>query len=274
MGSLDASIVIPVKNGMEFLAECLESCFSQETDYDFEIILVDDNSTDGTLAIAKTFEDDKRAPFKILNSPGSGISDALNFGIMASSATYIIRIDSDDKMQKTRVQEQINAANQNSNLVLLGSQIGLFGGNSIGKFPNHYPLTDSELRIALSEGCFFAHPAVLIRREALVHVNYYNPKLDGAEDYELWLLLASQGEIQNLESVLTQYRVHSGQFTSKYRTKSLMATAKVRVNFIFGRGRFNNRKKVLRSKISRFLMFRFLILEFFYFIVSKIRSRD
>jgi len=270
---LDASIIIPVRNGSRFIAECLESCLAQETEFQFEIILIDDNSTDNTLNIASDFSLQKKVPFRILRNAGSGISSALNLGIASSTAKYILRLDADDRMLKNRVQEQVQYAQDNPDLVLLGSQIRFIGEQAPNLTPNQYPLTDLDLRRALSKGCYFAHPSVLIRRLAIIDVGSYNSNMDGAEDYELWLLLCRIGSIENLDSVLTEYRIHPNQFTVSRKFDSLKATAKVRIFFILNIGRFNSSKKEFGKSISRSAMFKSLLQEIVIYTYSYLRSK-
>jgi glycosyltransferase involved in cell wall biosynthesis len=270
---LDASIIIPVKNGARYISECLESCFLQKTDYNFEIILVDDHSSDDTLHRAEQFKSSLKIPFKILRSRGNGISDALNTGIAESSAQFIIRIDADDRMKQDRVQSQVSYAQINPNLVLLGSQIEFIGDFNPKNKPNLYPSSDLDLRKKLSYGCFFAHPSVLIRKKILDQLGGYNSKMDGAEDYELWLLLSSYGTIENFNYVLTEYRVHPNQFTVSKRKKSLIATAKVRIFFILRLGRFRFRSKNNFSQISRINMSQALVSEFSRYLISLIKVK-
>ncbi len=270
---MDASIIIPVKNGARYISECLESCFLQKTDYSFEIILVDDHSSDETLYLAGQFKSSLNIPFRILHSRGNGISDALNTGIAESSAQFVIRIDADDKMKQDRVQSQVSYAQMHPNLVLLGSQIEFIGDfNPIDK-PNLYPQSDLELRKKLSYGCFFAHPSVLIRKRILDQLGGYNSKMDGAEDYELWLLLSSHGMIENFSYVLTEYRVHPNQFTVSKRKKSLVATAKVRIYYILRLGRFRSRNKNIFGRISKIRMSQALVSEFVGYLISLIKVK-
>ena len=273
MRKMDASVVIPVKNGSKFLRECLISCFSQVTEYSFEIILVDDHSTDETMSIASEFWNFKEGIFKALKNRGVGISDALNTGISASNAPYIIRLDADDVMKPHRIQKQISYIYQHPEVVLLGGQIDLISEAPINGEPNAYPCSDSSLRSFLSKGCFFAHPTVLFRKDAVEKIGGYNSKFDGAEDYELWLLLSQFGMMENLNEVLIDYRIHPNQFTVSKRRKSLIATARVRLSFILNVGRFGKTSGPRRHEISKISMVISLLIEFVHYLYREIRSK-
>jgi glycosyltransferase involved in cell wall biosynthesis len=270
---LDASIIIPVKNGSKFLRDCLLSCFAQETEYAIEIILVDDHSTDDTLLIASEFKKEGKVDFRVITNRGFGISEALNSGISASSADYIIRLDADDVMRPRRVQNQISYMHHHPSVILLGGQIEFLSEVPLDRAPNFYPCSDIALRETLSKGCFFAHPTVLFRKNFVDKVGGYNSNFDGAEDYELWLLLSRFGLIENLDEVLIDYRVHPDQFTVSKRRRSLVATTRVRIYYIFNLGRFRKTAGDPNNSISKYSMAVSLILEFIYFAYGQFRSK-
>lgn len=96
------SIVIPLFNKEKFIAETLHSVVLQSY-HDYEVIIVNDSSTDNSLAIAQTFEVDKR--FKVYTKLNGGVSDARNFGIEKAAGKYICFLDADDIWEKTYLQE-------------------------------------------------------------------------------------------------------------------------------------------------------------------------
>lgn len=258
---MDASILIPVKDAEDFISESLQSCLNQVTEYSFEIILVDDYCIDKTLEIANLVAKKANSLIRIIPNQGSGISEALNTGLHAAIGEFILRHDADDKMLPGRIQTQITYARANPKLTLLGGQISFIGAFNTHLRPNIYPTEDFELRKMLSRGCFFAHPTVLFRRADAIDIGGYNKHVDGAEDYELWLLLARLGQIRNLGEVLTEYRLHPLQVTVNKRKKSLISTTRVRLCFIFNLGRFLSIKNSNMPEISKFQMFFHLLIE-------------
>src|SRR5690606_2320269 len=96
------SIVLPVKNASKFIGECIESILSQ-TFIDFEVVVVDDGSTDRSIEIVNSFRSNK---IRILKNRGKGISNALNWGIKHAKGTLICRMDADDICYPSRLRLQ------------------------------------------------------------------------------------------------------------------------------------------------------------------------
>ena len=119
------SVVMPVHNRDQYLAQCLDSILNQTYSF-FELILIDDGSTDKTAKIIKKYmEKDKRIILISLPTNG-GISDAINIGIKEAKADIIVRVDSDDICIPTRFEKQVNYLNQHPKTGVLGSQLCLF----------------------------------------------------------------------------------------------------------------------------------------------------
>lgn len=262
--------MIPVRNAEEYLYDSIESVMGQECDFNFEVIVVDDNSTDDSFVIANRFAGQG---FKVLKSHGMGISDALNLGVQTSRGELIARHDADDIMLQGRLQSQFDFLYLHTDHVVLGGQIAFIGDFPKNLKPNHYPLTSNELEQWLPKGCFLAHPTVLFRKVAFIRVGGYRRSTDGAEDYDLWLRMSRLGKIANLNTVVTNYRIHENQVTNKKRLRTYFRTAKVRISWIL-----NLHHSVLRSsmnqhamKISKTKMLGFLLLESVYFVLSQIR---
>ena len=265
------SVVIPFKNAEKYLAESIESVINQKCNFSFEVIVVDDNSTDTSLNIAESFAGSVVLTHK---SNGVGISDALNLGVQQSKSDLIARHDADDIMQQGRLQSQFDFMLANPDHVLLGGQISYIG--EIGEFetPNYYPSTSDELESWLAKGCYLAHPTVVFRKDKFEEVGGYKRANDGAEDYDLWLRLSEVGKIANLEIVLTQYRKHNQQVTNKNWVRTHLRTLKVRLFWVFKIRKIcsPNSKNLNAMHISRLQTLKYLIIEIVYFSVTQIRS--
>ena len=265
------SVVIPFKNAEKYLAESIESVINQKCNFSFEVIVVDDNSTDTSLNIAESFAGSVVLTHK---SNGVGISDALNLGVQQSKSDLIARHDADDIMQQGRLQSQFDFMLANPDHVLLGGQISYIG--EIGEFetPNYYPSTSDELESWLAKGCYLAHPTVVFRKDKFEEVGGYKRGNDGAEDYDLWLRLSEVGKIANLEIVLTQYRKHNQQVTNKNWVRTHLRTLKVRLFWVFKIRNFfsPNSTKLNAMHISRMQILKYLIIEIVHFSVTQIRS--
>ena len=208
----DAVVVIPAKNSAKFLEESVISVINQKTSFSFGIYIVNDHSSDLTREIAKDMSD-RYENIQVIDSHGSGISDALNTGIRLANCTYIIRHDADDIMLEGRIQSQLKLLSLEKQYVVVGGQIEPFGVNPLPAV-NHYPLSDREIRRFSLFGNPFAHPTTSFRLDAVKTVGMYRSEWNGAEDYDLWIRLLRIGNGVNLPQLVTQYRVHSGQVTN------------------------------------------------------------
>lgn len=229
--SYDCSVVIPLKNGEKYIEEALNSCIEQQTQYIFEIIVCNDKSKDNSLNIVNNFID-KHPKFslKLINSSGSGIVEALNFGIENANSQIILRFDQDDLMSTARIQTQVKFMKSNSGVVLAGSQIKIFGERRIRNMRKYlYPESNEKILRKIPFTNCFAHPAVAFRKDVFKAVGGYRAGTDGCEDYDLWLRMVREGETVNLHQQLTSYRLHYGQHSYEYKSGILLK----KVNSLF-----------------------------------------
>jgi len=237
------SILIPVRNGASFISDAIASCLEQTSTFSFEILVVNDSSTDDTMEILQKLSNmDSRV--KVLQSEGRGVGNALQTGLLYSRAEYILRLDADDRMLPGRIEKQTQALVSNPQMVLCGTQIKLFGEGQIAFPPNFYPLSHSDICGFLQIGNAFADPSVAFRRRSAVNVGGFHGNLDGAEQYHLWLRLSKVGELVNLDEVLTEYRIHQNQFTKSKIIKVVIKTAKVQILWFLGLTQMRSRFRI------------------------------
>jgi glycosyltransferase involved in cell wall biosynthesis len=227
------SIIIPVRNGELFISDAIASCLDQRTSIAFEILVVNDSSTDGTIEILQKFSN-RDSRVKILQNDGVGVGNALQTGLLYSNAEFIVRLDADDRMLPDRVEKQVRALVSDNKLVLCGTQIRLFGDGEVNFSPNSYPLSHADICRSMQFGNAFAHPSVAFKRSSALKVGGYCGKIDGAEDYHLWLRLSKVGELVNLDEVLTEYRIHQNQFTKSKTLRVVLQTTKVQLLWFLG----------------------------------------
>jgi glycosyltransferase involved in cell wall biosynthesis len=266
--SVSATVLIPVRNGAKYLPESIESCTSQISKYDFEILVVNDQSDDLSFDVAADYSA-RFCNVRVLNSPFNGVGSALQFGIENARGKYVLRLDSDDRMKASRIDEQISYMEDNPNLVLLGSQISLFGEPRPGMLPNVYPQENMEILTFMEKGNAFADPSVIFRRDAALSIRPIKNYLNGAEQYDFWLRLSLLGTVSNSESVLTEYRVHSHQFTRARTSKVFFSTVFVQILWILGISQMQTalsiRQKnfvIQRHRVSKLKMTWFLLVNF------------
>jgi glycosyltransferase involved in cell wall biosynthesis len=208
------SVLIPIHNEAPHLEKALESVRGQDT-VEIELVVVLDRPTVSLKAQTQLLLTDFKST-KLLISPGSGISEALNFGIGNCAGKYIARIDSDDEMSRDRLVKQKLFLDNNPQVSCVGTQITKVfeKNNSISR--SHFPRSPFLLKRILRIRNCVAHPSVMYRREEIERVGGYRAAFDGAEDYDLWIRLTREGRIANLPGQLTKYRIWNGQDTAKY----------------------------------------------------------
>ncbi len=205
------TVLLPVRNAQEFLEETLDSIFSQ-TYTDFELLIVDDGSTDGSGDILRKISSiDKRVKVFSFDS-NRGIIDALNFGISEAKAPFIARMDADDIMHSDRLKMQYNHFIRNPELDVIGCLVEKFSSTGVQsgyriyiEWLNSLCEHDSIVRDIFVESPL-AHPSVMMRTEVLRQIGGYKD-YGWAEDYDLWLRLYLAGKkFGKVKQVLLSWR--------------------------------------------------------------------
>jgi glycosyltransferase involved in cell wall biosynthesis len=200
------SVLLPVRNGERFLPAALDSLAAQ-TFGDFEAILVDDGSTDGTPALlAAAAARDPR--FRVERGPGEGVAAALARAIAPAQGRYLARLDADDLARPERFARQLAYLEAHPKLVVLGTGYEEIDEQGAVLRRQRMPTEPAEVRAILPRTNCIAHPTVMMRREAVAQVGGYRRTFEGAEDYDLWLRLLEIGELANLAEPLLGYRRH------------------------------------------------------------------
>lgn len=224
------SVVMPVYNGQEFLGEAIKSILSQSF-RDFELIIVNDGSTDNTLGIIEKFKDKR---IRVINNVKNlGLAKTINRGVITAKGEYIARCDADDINDKDRFKIQVDFLDKNKNYVLVGSNIETIGESSKVTGFLKFPEKDFQIRkIILVYNCI-VHPSVMMRTKVVKKVGSYREIFNGgAEEYDLWFRLMNLGKFYNIQKNLIKRRFHLNVYTKKhhYRVELLAFLVRV-VNF-------------------------------------------
>lgn len=205
----DISVYMTAFNAEAFIHECIESVLSQSFS-NFEFIIVDDGSTDGTIEIIKDFKDKRIRLFEREH----GYIDSLNFSVNISDGYYLAKMDADDIMMVDRLLIQYNYLESNKEIDVLAGGIQFFGN----KKDYYIPLIVEE-NISLyhfEENNIIAHPTVMIRKSSISEFlpNLYEKEFAYSEDYKLWLDLIKAGlRIDLIPDILVRYRSSPNQVT-------------------------------------------------------------
>ena len=199
------SVLMPAYNAEKYIGEAIQSVLNQ-TFKDFELIVINDGSTDRTEEIILSFSDSRIRYFK--NEKNLKLIATLNRGIDLVLGKYIARIDADDTCLPKRFEKQIDFLEKHPNYVLCGSWAYLINskGEKTGnmKFINNHDL----LHISLLFSCHIIHASMMVRTEILKKFKYRHIALH-AEDLDLFLRIANDGfKIANLPEYLIKVRWH------------------------------------------------------------------
>ena len=205
------SVVMPVFNGCKYLHDSITSILQQSFG-DFELVIVNDASTDGTDDLLAKVEDRR---VRVLRNPHRlGVALSLNHGIDQSEAPFIARMDSDDIAEPHRFARQIEFLRENPSVTAVGSWARGMRADGTSHSFNLTPPVSSDAIARLSwRQCPLVHPTVMLRRD-LLGSQRYDPGF-AAEDYELWCRMIRAGvRLANLPEFLLRYRFHNEQVTS------------------------------------------------------------
>ncbi|MEJ3719663.1 glycosyltransferase [Paenibacillus polymyxa] len=206
-----ASVILPVYNNTAFVLEAIHSILAQ-TYSDFELIVIDDGSTDGSTFLISQISDPR--VIKIFHSTNRGLIASLNEGLKKANGEYIVRMDSDDISTPDRLAVQIAFMDQNPLVDVCGAAFTSSSGGSI----KVNPASHDEIKTWLLFHCCICHPAVIMRNSMIRRLGIqYDSNYPHAEDYELWNRLAFQVQMANLPINVLYYRQHNGQVSNQHK---------------------------------------------------------
>ncbi len=221
------SCVMPAYNAVRYLASAIDSILSQ-TFGDFELIVVDDGSTDHTLELLRSYEK-RDARVRVISRLNTGHTGAINDGIAAAKGELIARMDADDLALPERFARQVAFLRDHSDVVVVGASVELIDPYNIPIGDDIAKTTHEEIDAQLMRGSGGAirHPLAMFRRDAYERVGPYRAQFNGSEDLDLWLRLAEIGRVANLPEILLKYRRHYQAFSfakneTQMRHKSLI----------------------------------------------------
>jgi len=221
------SVVMPARDAEKYISDAVESILNQ-TFKDFELIIVNDGSTDKTLSIIESKGDDR---IKIISTEGIGLVDSLNLGIASSQGDLIARMDADDIACLGRLEEQYSFLLKNrsynficSDVMLINTEGAVIGSHELKVKDNYEFIRGLTLKSQFKP---IIHPSVMFKKDLFDKVSGYRKYL-AAEDRDLWLrMLHSNAQFAWLNKPLLKYRVNpNGESSTKrsiQKANSLLA---------------------------------------------------
>jgi len=216
------SVLLPVYNGERHLAQAVRSVLAQ-TFVDFELLAIDDGSTDRSAEVLAGFSDPR---LRVARFPENrGLVAALNFGMRESSSEFVARMDADDVCVPRRFERQVAFLASHPDIALCGSWTRQFGDVS---GINRLPAEARQIRARLFFEWAVDHPSTMMRRAFLErHALFYDEDYRYVEDFDFFIRAANCGNLANLPEVLLFTRAHAGQTTSVKREEQAQTEARL-----------------------------------------------
>jgi glycosyltransferase involved in cell wall biosynthesis len=214
------TILVATYNRANYIAQAIESARAQ-TFTDWELIVLDDASTDATESIVRNLATADPRIVYVRHAQNKGIAGNRNAGLALARGTFVAVLDSDDAWTDvTKLARQITYLSEHPDCVAVGTQISVIDENGAETGSISYETTDQGIRSHLLGRNQFAQSSIVYRLSAVCAVGGYDGSIIVNDDYDLWLRLGSQGTFANLPDRMTAYREHSGGIT---KTKRLVS---------------------------------------------------
>lgn len=226
------TVLMPVYNGGAYLRGAIESVLGQ-TYRNFELLIVDDGSTDESGAIIRSYDDPRIR--LIENGENLGLVSALNRGIDTARGEYVARTDADDISLPSRLEKQVAFMEEHPEVGVCGSWV-----KTIGDHAGHiqrYLASGEDIRANLLFWTSLAHPSVILRKAVLEEPRIrYDGAYSRTEDYALWAELSRRTRFANIPEVLLRYRLHGESVSHVHAREQREQASRIRRSFLAGIG--------------------------------------
>lgn len=201
------SVILSVYDHEIYIKKCIQSILDQSYK-DWELIIIDDGSTDKSFNELKKFEQNDVRIKIIKNEKNQGLPNSLNHAISVSNGEFIIRVDADDICLQNRFEVLIDniTKKENSNIDVLGSNAYFVNKENKIIGQSSMPINSEDFKKEIYKRNPFIHSSVIIRKSFLLKNNLYDKKFIKAQDYDLWLRGYKYNNYKNLEKILLNYR--------------------------------------------------------------------
>jgi hypothetical protein len=246
------SVIISTFNGERHLTEAVESILRQ-TFTDFELLIVNDGSTDATREILEHFADDRISI--LTNEQNLGIAASQNRAIAKATGEYVALMDHDDSSLPQRLEMQVNFLNVHEEVAMVGSSCICIDERSRVVSVQTCPTEQIVLKWdPVLRGCPFVHTSLMIRRSAMEAVGGYSGKYQYAGDYELISKLSDSHMVANLSEPLVRWRLHSESASRRNAEKlseEAMRISRLNATAVLGNGEIDDATwRELRSLVG------------------------
>lgn len=203
------SVIMPVYNAEKYISETIESILNQ-TYSDFELLILDDHSSDTSLAIIQSFQERDPRIVVVSKLKNVGPANLRNEGFKLANAPFIALMDADDIALPTRFEKQILVLTNNLEIGVCGTWFTFFGGKK-NRVIRHEEQPEA-IKVSFLHSCGIGNPTVMLRKSCLQGLQF-DPEYVPVEDYELWSRLLSKTKFYNIQESLLRYRQHENNIS-------------------------------------------------------------
>jgi glycosyltransferase involved in cell wall biosynthesis len=225
MADIPITILMPAYNAAPYIGEAIASVLTEQSP-DFELLIIDDGSTDNTIDIINK-TGDKR--IRVIQQQHKGVAAALNNGLQEATGEYIARFDADDICLPGRLETQLQFLKANNDYVICGGEAEYIDEKGEHLFNFTCPAnTHEEIISVLYQHCPFIHSSVMYRKDSILKAGGYSSDAHNFEDHLLWTRLVDHGKMINIRQQLIKVRFNPSSVTidEKWRGKRFQSLKK------------------------------------------------
>jgi glycosyltransferase involved in cell wall biosynthesis len=206
------SVVIPCYNQAHFLGEAIESVLAQ-SHQDFEVIVVDDGSTDDTAEVAARYP-----KVRLIRQENRGLAGARNRGLSRSAGEYVVFLDADDRLLPEALEAGLECFSAHPECALVSGHSRFIAADGsllgLGQLPPQLPHIGKDIYVTILSRAYFILPgAVMYRRSVFETVSWFDPAVSPAADYDLYMRIARKFPVYFHDKVVLEYRRHDASMT-------------------------------------------------------------
>ena len=216
----NVSVIMAAKNVQDYIAIAIESIINQ-TYSDWEMIIVNDGSTDQTASIVQKYSDANNRIKLISNKESVGQAIARNTAVEQSTGKYLAILDADDVAMPDRIEVQVDYLDKNPGIAAIGGHAEIIDSKGSTLGIKRKALNIDAIRFSLLLQNQFIHSTMMIRRGVFDAFGGYDNTFLYAEDYDLWSKILEKNIVLNIDKVVSKFRIQPGSVTSMSATQKV-----------------------------------------------------
>lgn len=250
------SIILPVFNGCDYIEEAIISVLDQSYK-DFELLIVDDGSTDVTVKIIEPFLSDDRIHY--YHKRHTGLSDTLNLGLSYASGEYISRIDADDRWLPEKLSTQYKQLKENIDISIIGSSIYYINSRGIripelSGFNHGKEIPYDELKRCTLRNNIICSSSLVFHKSVADAIGNFNTKYEISMDYDFLVRALEHHKGMVSEKALVEYRISPQMMTLRERQNMIRESSRIRLHAVKAyNASFGQRLNVIKDILGLYI---------------------